>query len=490
MLRLVVIESPDEWDLNLPGVEVVLAREYLSGAGYAGRRRVRVFNFCRRFGYQSVGYYVSLLAEARGHRPLPSVATLVDLRLTSLVRIASQDLQQLIERSLAPVKSNRFLLSVYFGRNLARRYDRLSQALFDQFPAPLLRAELSNRGGWRLEAIRPIGTGDLPDSHREFVEQRAQQYLSRPTSRRPTRRGRYDLALLVDPDEDYPPSDERALRRFVRAARECDIDTTPVGRDDYGRLAEFDALFIRQTTAVNHHTFRFARRAAAEGLVVIDDPNSILCCTNKVYLAELLARHGISAPRTMIVDRGTDPTTIETALGLPCVVKRPDSAFSQGVVKADDRQALAEHLETYFRSSELLVVQAFVPSEYDWRIGVLDGAPLFACRYHMASGHWQIRATDARGRSRYGKVETVPVSAAPRGAVAQALASCRLIGDGLYGVDLKQVGRRFHVIEINDNPNIEAGDEDAVLGLDLYRRIAGLFLQRLEARGREASVPR
>ena len=85
------------------------------------------------------------------------------------------------------------------------------------------------------------------------------------------------------------PSNERALEKFEKAAermghRRCELITATISR----RLAEFDALFIRETTSVNHHTYRFARRAAAEGLVVIDDPESIVRCTNKVYLAELL----------------------------------------------------------------------------------------------------------------------------------------------------------------------------------------------------------
>jgi glutathione synthase/RimK-type ligase-like ATP-grasp enzyme len=64
-------------------------------------------------------------------------------------------------------------------------------------------------------------------------------------------------------------------------------------RADYGRLLEFDALFIRETTAVNHHTYRFARRAAQDDLVVIDDPQSILRCTNKVWLAQRMTRAGV-----------------------------------------------------------------------------------------------------------------------------------------------------------------------------------------------------
>ena len=44
-----------------------------------------------------------------------------------------------------------------------------------------------------------------------------------------------------------------------------------------------------------------------------------------------------------------------------------------------------------------------------------------------------------------------------------ALRAANLLGDGLYGVDLKQTDDGCYVIEVNDNPNIDAGNEDALL---------------------------
>ena len=41
-------------------------------------------------------------------------------------------------------------------------------------------------------------------------------------------------------------------------------------------------------------------------------------------------------------------------------------------------------------------------------------------------------------------------------------------------------GNRIVVIEVNDNPSIDAGVEDEYLGEDLYRRIMEEFLRRLE----------
>jgi glutathione synthase/RimK-type ligase-like ATP-grasp enzyme len=66
--------------------------------------------------------------------------------------------------------------------------------------------------------------------------------------------------------------------------------------------------------------------------------------------------------------------------------------------------------------------------------------------------------------------------------------SCaNLVGNGLYGVDLKELDSGVYVIEINDNPNIDAGTEDAVLGDELYRKVLGHLLRQFEAPFEESS---
>ena len=236
------------------------------------------------------------------------------------------------------------------------------------------------------------------------------------------------------------------------------------------------------TTAVNHFTYRFSRRAAAEGLVVIDDPRSIVRCSNKVYLAEVFARHRIAHPETLILGR-ENALDAGWMLGYPVVLKRPDSSFSRGVVKAADEPELRLRLEEFFRDSDLVVAQEFIPSDFDWRIGVLDGRALYACKYFMARGHWQIAHHHAGGRE-FGRVRTMPLEETPTGAVRLAERAASLVGNGLYGVDIKEARGRFYVMEINDNPNLDAGVEDGVLGDDLYRAVMRSFLDRLENQGR------
>lgn len=483
MRSLIVVEYPKLWPLKVPDAEVVSAREYLTDSEFVDLRHARVFNLCRSYAYQSVGYYVSLLAAARGHRPLPSITTIQDLRLSAVVRIISEDIETLVQRSLVRIKSDRFTLSIYFGGNLAGRYDRLSRALFNYFPVPLLRAEFVHVDQWRLHTLKPIASSNIPDSHRPFVVEQATRFFARPRVTLPDA-PRYELAILTNPAEVDAPSDHRAIRKFQRAANVLGIRASVVSSDDLGRIAEYDALFIRETTSVTHYTYRFASRAAAEGLVVIDDPESIVRCSNKVYQAELFDRHGVACPKTLIVHRD-NVDEVAPLLGFPVILKRPDSFFSLGVVKAVDQQQLTAQLDTFFETSELVVAQEYVPSDFDWRIGVLDRQPLWACRYHMARGHWQIQQVAKSGRRKYGRVESLPLADAPPEAVAVAVRAAGLIGDGLYGVDVKQAGDRFLVMEVNDNPNLDAGYEDGHLKDELYATVMRSFLRRLESQGRE-----
>ncbi|EAQ79061.1 RimK family protein [Blastopirellula marina] len=482
MSVLIVTNTPDDWPAQIENVQVVAANDYLTDTKFSELRGVKVFNLCRSYKYQTIGYYVSLLAEARGHKPLPSVTAVQDLKTHAIVRLASSDLEKLIEKSLAPIKSDKFELSIYFGRNMAQRYDRLCTQLFNQFQTPLLRASFArDKNGWQLKAINAISTNDVPDPHWDFVLEAAQHHFAgRGGSFKKRARARFDMAILHNPDDADKPSNEKALAKFIKAAEAQGIHAEMITRDDYGSIGEFDALFIRETTQVNHHTYRFSRRAAGEGLVVIDDPQSIVRCTNKVFLAEILARHKVATPKTLVVQAET-ADQIAPQLGFPCVLKEPDSAFSRGVVKVKNEAELGAKLKEFFEHSDLIIAQEFLPTTFDWRIGIIDRQPIYAAKYFMATGHWQI-IQQKEGKTRYGKSETIPIELAPRKAVQVALKAANLIGDGLYGVDVKESNGNFSVIEVNDNPNLDAGYEDAILKDELYRRIISVFLRRIEQR--------
>lgn len=487
MDNLIVVNNPRDWPLAITGVTVVSARAYLTDPAYGGDNAARVFNLCKSYRYQTLGYYVSLLAEARGHKPLPRANTIEDLQSQNMVRLLTEGLDELIQKSLKAIKSDSFEIDIYFGHCAANRHDQLSRQLFNLLQSPLLRAIFQRRGShWYIRSVRTIAASDIPPQQQEFAIHAITEYFTVRRRRAQKLAPRYNLAILHDPDNPEPASNAKALQKFEKAAHALGMHVEFITKADYGRLTEFDALFIRDTTFVNHYTYRFSRRAAAEGLVVIDDPDSILKCNNKVYLAEILARHRIPSPKTLLVHRDNVNQIIPT-LGLPCVLKQPDSSFSLGVVKVETAEALPAIVNSLLDKSELIVAQEFLPTEFDWRVGILDRRPLFVAKYFMVPGHWQIIQ---HGNQKHdfvdGKTEALSIGEAPDRVVKIALRAAKLIGDGFYGVDIKQIGKRLYVIEINDNPNVDAGNEDSVLKDALYREVMGVFLKRIEARKRGA----
>lgn len=481
---LVVLDDSSELDIDLPNVRKVSAKEYLLNQEFTDQEDIKVFNLCKSYRYQTRGYYVSLLAEARGHKPVPSIATIQDLKSPTMTKFASEDLEDLIQKQLEGIKSEKFKLSIYFGKNVAKRYDKLASSLFRLFHTPLIEVVFSyNSNGWSIQNISPMSVSEVPEEHKEFMIESAKEYLSKKRIFAPKEKSfRYSMAVLYDEESKEKPSNKGAIKKFIRAGNNLGIDIDLISKEDYSDIAEYDMLFIRETTDVNNHTFRFSRRAEAEGLEVIDDPNSILKCCNKVYLAELLKKNDVPAPKTMILQKqNMDIDKIIEELGFPVILKKPDSSFSLGVKKASNVNELKEILQDLFEKSELIIAQEFIKTEFDWRIGILDKKPLYACKYYMARSHWQIIKRSG-GKENVGKDEAIPLELVPKNVLKMALKAANLIGDGLYGVDVKQVGEKVYVIEVNDNPNIDSGYEDKILGNSIYLNIMSSFVTRYETK--------
>ncbi|MEX0945665.1 MAG: RimK family protein [Balneolaceae bacterium] len=480
MQKIIILHKKADWPFQTPNIEILSAMEYLTDPKWTTARNVQVFNFCRNMEYQSRGYYVSLLAEARKHRVIPSVTTIQDIKTKSVVKVMSTDLTELIQKSLKRIKSDQFILSVYFGRNLAKQYDKLARELYTLFKTPLLQAKFKYTDRWYLQSLSQISLKEIPEQHHHFVQEVSEAYFKKERYYYQKKdKSIFDLAILHNPGEKSPPSNEKALQKFVAVAQDEEFYVEMITKDDYHRLAEFNALFIRETTAVNHYTYRFSRRAFADGLVVIDDPVSILRCANKVFLAEILNKAKVASPKTMILQQA-QPEAIIAKLGLPVVLKLPDSAFSLGVKKAETPEELEILVGLMLKESDLIIAQEFMPTDFDWRIGVLDREILYACKYFMADGHWQIYNWDGKKEDIEGKFESIPVPLVPESIKEAALKVTQLIGNGLYGVDIKLSGGKAYVVEVNDNPNIDAGVEDQILKDELYRRIIRSLKKRIE----------
>lgn len=528
---LVVAEPPVPPTLSAaPDPAWVSADAYLEGNGETLEENRVVVNLCRSFQYLSKGYYVSLVAEARHQRVLPSLEKIemagtpftyfralqeagvktLDYhvvpgkrRVVPKVMVVPRE-----SRPEAPPQGRSALVKGSEGVRFAavdggfvdvvsalgkvedRRFQRPASAIFRIFPFPLLRIRFyETEDGWRVGQIAPLSPA---------------QVTTRDLERLAGRLGRGPAAILGSPEPEGPkphrigclwsatdelaPSDEAAIEKFARAAAQRDVVFETLGLDDLARLPELDALLIRTVTGVNQPSFTFAQTAESYGIPVIDDPASILKCSNKIFLYELFKKHGLPTPATVVASKRSFREDV-APLGFPVILKIPDGTFSQAVKKASDPAQLDALAQEMFKKTPLLLAQEFTPSAFDWRVGLLAGEILWVAKYHMAKDHWQIAQRTAKGGTRYGRVEAVAEADAPAAVLDLARAGAALLGDGLYGVDLKETDRGPILIEINDNPNLEAGCEDAVTKDRPYEAIVDALLARIEVEGRTRRSP-
>jgi glutathione synthase/RimK-type ligase-like ATP-grasp enzyme len=185
-------------------------------------------------------------------------------------------------------------------------------------------------------------------------------------------------------------------------------------------------------------------------------------------------------PQSVMLTDERDLARAVDTLGFPLVVKIPDGSFSRGVHKVESMAALKEIYDKLFEETDLVLAQKFMPTAFDWRVGVLGGEPLFVCKYMMAKNHWQIIKHGPDGRYDEGRFETFPVEKAPPAVVDLGMRAAAPIGQGLYGVDIKETPDGVVVMEVNDNPNLEHGIEDAALKDELWLRLLRWFIARME----------
>lgn len=481
---LIILDSLDQWQPYYETESVITATDYLQ-SNILNNQPHLIINLCNDMKYHGEGYYCSLLAQARGHKAIPDVEVLNRLESGAVMRL-EDSLQKLCYRWMESKQAHEqeiFQFDIFFGTCKDPELEKVARYIFEQHPSPMLRVTLAFRKKNQVEFIRPLTLAELDDQQQDMFAV-ALDNFSKKVWRQPRlpKPARFDLAILYDPEEQLPPSNKGALNRFLSQAKKMNINAELITGHDSTRLLEFDALFIRQTTTLNHITYRMSQAAQQADMVVIDDPLSIIRCTNKVYLKELLDREEIPTPPSRLLFRGTPMSfrEITSQLGEPIVLKVPDGSFSFGMMKIKDEPEYYNGVASLFKHSAIILAQKFMPTDFDWRIGLLNGEPLFACKYFMARGHWQIYNHLESGKTTAGTFETVPISKVPKHVLKNAMKAAGLIGKGLYGVDLKAFDDTSVVIEVNDNPSIDHGVEDAILGDELYRLILREITDRLD----------
>lgn len=284
------------------------------------------------------------------------------------------------------------------------------------------------------------------------------------------------IAILYDQDAKYSPSNFKAIEKFIRHARIKKILASIIGESDIANLRDYDGLFIRDTTSPDNYTYRFSKLAEELFIPVLDSTRGILIGCDKIWQSLQFYSREINHPQTFFVQRVD--FELNKKMKFPIVMKLSNSSFSQGVYLARSIAQLNELIEKH-GNNRYVIVQEYVETTYDWRIGVLDKKILFACKYYMAQNDWRIIKYDRQGDLVEGSHENVSIAAIPKKVLSLVKQCMPLLDHGLYGIDIKETSKKCYVIEVNDNANIDAGVEDEI-ETDIYDKILDWFFVRFK----------
>jgi glutathione synthase/RimK-type ligase-like ATP-grasp enzyme len=283
------------------------------------------------------------------------------------------------------------------------------------------------------------------------------------------------IACFVEKYNFTDPREEGALQKFKLAAEKQGSEFHFLFREDISEIPKYDAVFIRATTDPLNTAYVVSKIAWESGLKVVDDPESITICGNKIHQYALFEKYNVPYISTMYLNKDElhhkKISDIFDALGKPVVIKAPYTSFSRYVEKAACETSFRDVAKRFFRKSDVLAIQRFTPTAFDWRVGVLNNDILYVCKYMIPRGKWK-HGAKLRGKPTviWGRTVRFRRREMPARLREVALKACSVIGKGLYGVDVKEVDGDFVVVEVNDNPSIYAGYEDSS-DHDIYKRI-------------------
>jgi len=283
------------------------------------------------------------------------------------------------------------------------------------------------------------------------------------------------IACFVERYNFSDSREDKALQNFKRAAEKLGHEFNFMFRENVSEIPKYDAVFIRATTDPLFTAYVVSRTASELGLKVIDDPESIQICGNKIHQYALFKKHNIPHIPTIFINKEEfhhkQILEIFREFGKPVVLKAPYTSFSRYVEKVACETSFRDVALRFFRKSDVLAVQKFMPTAFDWRVGVLDDKVLYVCKYMIPKGKWK-HGAKLRGKPTFiwGRTVSLKRENAPAELKNLALKACNVIGHGLYGVDIKEVNGNYVVVEVNDNPSIYAGYED-LRNKDLYGKI-------------------
>lgn len=241
-----------------------------------------------------------------------------------------------------------------------------------------------------------------------------------------------------------------------------------------------DACMVRLGATSTYLGHCIVTELVRTGLPTVNGAEAVRIASDKLASHQRLALSRLPTPDTMLLRRPVDIGLVGRELGFPVVVKTVSGSKGAGVTLCQDENALADLVDMLVSSgaSGELILQTFVQESAgrDIRAIVVGNEVIAAMERFSAKS---FKSNFSRG----GDVRPVEITAELRDL---AVASARVLGLDIAGVDLLFGKDRLLVCEVNSAPGFE-GMERCHPGLNVPAALLDYLIRRVEEREMAAS---
>ncbi len=213
-------------------------------------------------------------------------------------------------------------------------------------------------------------------------------------------------------------------------------------------LKGYDAIIPRISNAMTPYGNTIVRQFEMQNMYCLTGSLAIARVRDKLRSAQILSKHGVPIPKTVISRNTADIDKLLDEVSLPCIIKLARGTHGNGVVLAENRRMAKSALQAFYLTNENgtnILVQEFIEES----AGTDIRAFVVGSRV-VASMQRQSLTDDFRSNLHKGGEGTI-IKLTPEEEKIAVRAS-RAMGLQVSGVDLMRSNRGPLVLEVNASP--------------------------------------
>jgi gamma-F420-2:alpha-L-glutamate ligase len=264
--------------------------------------------------------------------------------------------------------------------------------------------------------------------------------------------------------------EEYENRRLIESFNENSIETRLVHPDKFDLIVNKKdltdiwsdgiknslpgAVLVRTGSGSTYFSLAVMRQLESLGIAVINSSSSIDMVKDKLQTCQLLAKHGIPIPKTMLVRWPINAALVASEIGFPCVVKVITGSYGKGVHLCHTLESfnrLMEFIES-LNAKKTMIIQEFIDAKVgsDLRVWVVGGKVIGAMQRTSANNDFRANISGGGTGIQYEINEEIEFLARE---------TAKIMGLDIAGIDLLFDKEGFKVCEANSAPGFEGMEQ-------------------------------